>query len=44
MRRGWRTELRDPIPWAIGAVAVLHLVSMYTVFREYGTQVMPLAI
>ena len=43
-RRGWRTTLRDPLPWAIGVVAVLHLVSMYTIFSDFGRFVLPLAI
>ena len=44
IRRGWRAEVADPIPWTIGLVALLHLVSMFTVFREYGMMVMPLAL
>jgi len=44
VRRGWRTTLRDPIPWAIGFVAVAHVVSMYTIFSAYGRFVLPLAI
>jgi hypothetical protein len=44
VRRGWRTTFSDPIPWAIGAVAAAHLVSMYTIFSAYGRFVMPLAI
>jgi hypothetical protein len=44
VRRGWRTALRDPIPWTIGAVAATHLVLMYTVFSTYGRFVMPLAV
>ncbi len=44
IRRGWRATLTDPIPWAIGLVAVAHFVSMYTIFREYGEFVMPLAV
>ena len=43
-RRGWRATLSDPIPWSIGLVAVAHFVSMYTIFHEYGTFVMPLAV
>jgi hypothetical protein len=43
-RRGWRTTFSDLIPWAIGAVAVGHLVSMYTVFAEFGRFVLPLAV
>jgi hypothetical protein len=44
VRRGWRTTFRDEIPWCILAVAVVHLVLMYTVFSAYGLFVMPLAI
>lgn len=44
LRRGWRVTFSDLIPWSIGLVAVAHLVSMYTIFREYGTFVMPLAV
>ncbi len=44
VRRRWRQTLRDPIPWAIGAVAAMHLVLMYTVFSTYGRFVMPLAV
>jgi len=44
VRRGWRTTFTDPIPWSIGLVAVAHLVSMYTIFSDYGRFVMPLAI
>jgi len=43
-RRGWRTTLADLIPWSIGFVALVHLTLMYTIFREYGTYVMPLAV
>src|SRR5262249_49861481 len=44
VRRGWRDTLTDITPWAILAVAVLHVVLMYTVFSAYGRFVMPLAI
>ncbi len=44
VRRGWRTTFADPIPWAIGLVAVAHLVAMYTIFRDFGEFVMPLAV
>jgi len=44
IRRGWRATLVDLIPWAIGLIAVAHFVSMYTIFREYGEVVMPLAV
>ena len=44
IRRGWRATLSDPIPWSIGLVAVAHLVSMYTIFADYGRFVMPLAV
>lgn len=44
VRRHWRKTFRDPIPWAIGLVAVAHLVSMYTVFSQFGFFVLPLAI
>lgn len=44
LRRGWRPTFADPIPWSIGLVAVAHLVSMYTIFADYGFVVMPLAI
>src|SRR5262249_19077187 len=43
-RPGWAATLADPIPWAIFAVAVLHLVLMYTVFSAYGRFVMPMAL
>jgi hypothetical protein len=43
-RRGVRTTFTDPLPWAIGLMAVAHLVLMYTVFWEFGTIVMPLAV
>lgn len=43
-RRGWRPTFTDPIPWAIGAMAVAHLVSMFTVFSEFGFVVLPLAL
>ena len=36
IRRGWRTAFVDPIPWSIGLVAVAHVVSMYTIFSDYG--------
>ncbi|WP_332052987.1 hypothetical protein [Reyranella sp.] len=44
IRRGWRATLGDEIPWSILAVAVIHLVLMYTVFSAYGRFVMPLAV
>ena len=44
IRRGWRPTFRDEIPWSILAVAIVHLVLMYTVFSAYGLFVMPLAI
>jgi hypothetical protein len=44
LRRGWRATLFDPIPWTIGAVAVAHLVLMFTVFSAFGRFVMPLAV
>ena len=44
VRRGWRRTVVDPIPWAIGGVALLHVVLMYTVFSDYGRFVMPLAV
>ena len=44
IRRGWRLTLFDPIPWAIGLVAVAHLVAMYTIFDDFGLVVMPLAV
>jgi hypothetical protein len=44
IRRGWRPTFRDEIPWSILAVAIIHLVLMYTVFSAYGLFVMPLAI
>ena len=44
LRRGVRATFSDPIPWAIGLVAVAHLVLMYTVFWEFGGDVMPLAV
>jgi len=43
-RRGWHATMRDPMPWAIVAVAGLHIVLMYTVFPAYGRFVLPLAI
>lgn len=43
-RRGWRTTFTDPIPWAIGLVALAHLVAMYTIFSDFGLFVMPLAV
>jgi hypothetical protein len=44
VRRGWRMTLHDPIPWAIGSVALIHLTLIYTVFSTYGLFVMPLAL
>lgn len=44
VRRGWRPTLTDPIPWAIFAMALAHLVLMYTVFSEFGRFVMPMAL
>ncbi len=44
VRRGWRATLIDPIPWAIGLLAVAHVVSMYTLFPDFGRFVLPLAI
>ena len=45
IRRGWRTDA-SPIPsrGRSALVAVAHFVSMYTIFREYGRFVMPLAV
>jgi hypothetical protein len=43
-RRGWRQTFTDLLPWSILAIAVAHLVLMYTVFSAYGRFVMPLAI
>ncbi len=43
-RRGWRVTFSDPIPWAIGLVAAAHLVSMYTIFSDFGVFVVPLAV
>jgi len=43
-RRGWRATLTDLIPWSIGLAAVAHLVSMYTIFADFGFVIMPLAI
>jgi hypothetical protein len=44
IRRGWRTTLTDLIPWSIGLMAVAHLVSMYTIFSDFGLIIMPLAV
>lgn len=44
VRRGWRTTLTDPIPWAIFFVALVHLALMYTVFSAFGRFVMPMAL
>jgi hypothetical protein len=44
IHRGWKSSLRDVIPWAIFAVAAVHLVLMFTVFSQYGRFVMPLAL
>jgi hypothetical protein len=44
LRRGVRPTFTDPVPWAIGLMAVLHLVLMYTVFSEFGLVIMPLAV
>ncbi len=44
VHRRWRTTLADPIPWTILAVALIHLVLMYTVFSTFGRFVMPMAI
>jgi len=43
-RRGARATLGDPVPWAVLAVAAVHLFLMYTVFSAYGRFVMPLAV
>lgn len=43
-RRGVRPTFTDPIPWAIGLMAVAHLAIMYLVFPEFGHFVLPLAI
>jgi hypothetical protein len=43
-RRGWRATFTDLIPWSIFAVALAHLVLMYTVFSAFGRFVMPLAM
>jgi hypothetical protein len=43
-RRGWRATIADFIPWSIGLAAVAHLVSMYTVFADFGLVIMPLAV
>ncbi len=44
VRRGWRSTLADPIPWAIGLLSAAHLAAMYTVFADFGLVVLPLAI
>jgi len=44
MRRSWRDTFTDLIPWAIFAMALLHLVLMYTVFSAFGRFVMPMAL
>ena len=44
LRRGWRSTFSDPLPWAIAAVALAHLASMFTVFSAFGRFVLPLAI
>jgi hypothetical protein len=44
VRRGPKATFTDPMPWAIGLVAVAHLVLMYTVFWQFGRIVMPLAM
>jgi len=43
-RRGWRATLLDPIPWAIGLMALAHLAAMYTIFADFGLVIMPLAV
>jgi hypothetical protein len=43
-RRGWRATLLDPIPWAIGLMALAHLAAMYTIFADFGLIIMPLAV
>ncbi len=43
-RRGLRPTFTDPIPWAIGLLAVAHLAIMYLVFPEFGHFVLPLAV
>jgi len=42
--RGWRPTITDLIPWSIALMAMAHLVSMYTIFRDFGYVVMPLAV
>ncbi|MBN9091384.1 MAG: hypothetical protein J0J01_31080 [Reyranella sp.] len=43
-RRGWRATFIDRIPWSIFAVALTHLVLMYTVFSVFGRFIMPMAL
>ena len=44
VRRGVRPTFADPIPWAIGLLAVAHLALMYLVFPVFGHFVLPLAV
>jgi hypothetical protein len=41
LRRGWRTTFSDLVPWIVGAIAVGHLVLVFTVFRPYADFVLP---
>jgi hypothetical protein len=42
-RRGWRAELRDPVPWSMLSVGVAHALFALFVTPEYFTIALPIA-
>lgn len=42
IRRGWRAEWHDPVPWIMGAVWAAYLASLPLFFPDYLAQVVPM--
>jgi hypothetical protein len=40
--RGWRSSLRDPVPWTMAAVWVIYLAALPVLFPDYLEIVLPL--
>jgi dolichyl-phosphate-mannose-protein mannosyltransferase len=42
LSRGWRSTMRDPVPWAMAAVWATYLASLPALFSDYLEVVLPL--
>lgn len=42
LSRGWRSHLRDPVPWVMAAVWVTYLASLPVLFPDYLEDILPL--